>query len=96
MVTTANANVSCQDPARLIRRLCKHWGHKFPVEMMNSRCIVQFPSGSCEFVMEASLLQVHLSVTSDSLSRMQQVVADHLQRMAGEESLAIYWRQRME
>ena len=27
------AHIACANPGRLINRLCKHWGHKFPVEL---------------------------------------------------------------
>ncbi len=85
------AFITSRDPARLMRRLCKHWSHKFPVEFDECRGLVQFPTGTCEFLHEAQLLRVRLAMAAEGLPRMQQVVAEHLQRMAGDEPLAIQW-----
>ncbi|MNG41302.1 hypothetical protein D3C84_1303960 [compost metagenome] len=57
---------------------------------------MDFPSGCCEFAAEAGLLQVSLRMPEDSQARMQQVVAEHLQRMAGSEPLDVQWRARLD
>jgi hypothetical protein len=53
--------------------------------------VVNFPGGPCNFYVSNELLRVVLSVDEASHERLQQVVADHLQRMAGEETLFIEW-----
>jgi hypothetical protein len=42
------------------------------------------------------LLQVSLHMPEENQARMQQVVAEHLQRMAGSETLAVQWRARLD
>ncbi|AYC32343.1 DUF2218 domain-containing protein [Pseudomonas cavernae] len=95
-MTVYDAYVNCANPARLMTRLCRHWGHKFTVELDEGRGAVEFPNGRCEFVSEVGLLQVSLRMPEDNQARMQQVVAEHLQRMAGDEPLVIEWRVRLE
>lgn len=88
--------VSCANPSRLMTRLCRHWGHKLTVELSESCGSVEFPAGRCKFIVEQDLLQVSLEMPEDNQVRMQQVVAEHLQRMVGEETLTIEWRASLE
>jgi len=90
------AYVACANPVRLMTRLCRHWSHKFNVELGEGHGSVAFPNGSCEFAAEAGLLQVSLRMPEDCQARMQQVVAEHLQRMAGSEPLTVQWRAQLE
>lgn len=84
-VDTANAE-------RLTKRLCNHWRHKFPVEMDALGARIELPMGSCGLQSVDGGLAVTLQVTDgEQLSPMQTVVADHLQRMAGEELLTFNW-----
>ena len=95
-MTISEAYVTCVNPVRLMTRLCRHWSHKFKVELDEGHGSVAFPAGTCTFAAEASLLQVSLDMPEDSQVRMQQVVAEHLQRMAGSETLAVEWRARLD
>lgn len=84
-VVTANAE-------RLTKRLCNHWGHKFPVEIDSQGARIELPIGICGLQSVGDGLAVTLQVTDgDQLSHMQTVVADHLQRMAGDEPLTFTW-----
>ncbi len=93
-MTISEAFVTCTNPARLMTRLCRHWSHKFNVELGEDHGSVAFPLGTCAFVAEASVLQVSLNMPEDNQVRMQQVVAEHLQRMAGSETLVVHWQSR--
>lgn len=95
-MTVSEAFVTCANPARLMTRLCRHWSHKFNVEVDEGHGSVDFPNGCCEFFAEAGLLQVSLRMPEDNQARMQQVVAAHLQRMAGSEPLDVQWRARLD
>jgi hypothetical protein len=95
-MTISEAYVTCTNPARLMTRLCRHWSHKFSVELDEGHGSVAFPAGTCAFAAEAGLLQVSLHMPEENQARMQQVVAEHLQRMAGSETLAVQWRARLD
>ena len=88
---TSSAQVQTQTPQRLMNRLCKHWGHKFPVTLDEQQGVIELPLGVCRLHC-ADTLTVELESDSVQMSRLQQVVADHLQRMAGKETLAIEWK----
>lgn len=95
-MTVSEAYVTCANPTRLMTRLCRHWSHKFNVELDEAQGSVDFPNGCCEFAVEAGLLQVSLRMPEENQARMQQVVAEHLQRMAGSEPLEVQWRARLD
>ncbi|GAB3483049.1 DUF2218 domain-containing protein [Azotobacter salinestris] len=92
-MTVSSAWIASQDPPRLIRRLCKHWAHKFPVSLDERRGEIQLPLGRCLLQVGDGQLEVCLQASdAEQIQRFQQVVAEHLQRMAGDETLDFAWR----
>ena len=81
---TANA-------ARVMRRLCKHWSHKYPVQVDEHRGVIELPNVRCSMQAGADRLDVTLSSAEPVPERLTGVVAEHLQRMAGDEQLAMTW-----
>lgn len=90
MITT-NALIQTNQAERLILRLCKHWGHKFPVQHSERYGEIALPMGTCRLSAENEL-KVELEGEAAQMERFQQVVAEHLQRMAAKEALAIQWQ----
>ncbi|HBN8510974.1 DUF2218 domain-containing protein [Pseudomonas aeruginosa] len=89
----STSHVRTESAARYINRLCKHWGHKFEVELTPERGFIDFGDSNCELLAHPDhVLMVLNSPDEDSLAHMQNVVADHLQRMASSESLEISWQ----
>lgn len=89
----STAQVATANPQRLIKRLCKHWGHKFPVSFDEQQGEIQLPPGLCALKVQEGGLQVRLQAAEDEqIQRLQQVVADHLERMATGETLAFNWQ----
>lgn len=87
--------IASGNPGRLVRRLCKHWGHKFPVETGEHHGRIELSIGVCTLHDDAPSLRVALQASSTAdLARLEQVVADHLQRMASDESLVIAWQRQ--
>jgi len=85
LVTTAAAR-------RYMGQMCKHFGHKLPVELTDSHGTIAFPIGTC--LMEAGPEGLRLSAEAadePSLSRLQEVIASHLVRFAFRETPAIVW-----
>ncbi|QQN51442.1 DUF2218 domain-containing protein [Stutzerimonas balearica] len=84
------AHIACANPGRLINRLCKHWGHKFPVELDDALGRIELPIGECRLRDAGERLEAQLQAAdAAALARLQQVVADHLERMASGEALTI-------
>ncbi|MBG4150540.1 DUF2218 domain-containing protein [Pseudomonas aeruginosa] len=89
----STSHVRTESAARYVNRLCKHWGHKFEVELTPERGFIDFGDSNCELLAHPDhVLMILNSPDEDSLAHMQNVVADHLQRMANSESLEIAWQ----
>jgi len=89
----AAATVATKNPSRLINRLCKHWGHKFPVQHDEQKGEIELPIGNCRMEAAEGGLQVEVEAEDpEQLQKLQQVVADHLERMATGEALSFTWQ----
>ncbi len=91
---TSQARVQTSEASRYLQQLCRHWSHKFPVQNTPEHGTVPFGEDRvCTFDAEpdALLMRIH---TPDpvGLTRLENVVSDHLQRFAFRESLGeITW-----
>lgn len=85
MITTENAQ-------RCLSRLCRHWAHKFVVELAADKGHIFFDPAHCWLSKAEGGLEVRLqSPEQGELSELEAVVAEHLQRMSAEEHLLIQW-----
>ena len=79
--------------SKYLQQLCKHWGHKFEVEFSETRGQVRFPSAL--ETMEASEDALLVSIETDdteSVERLKEIVANHLDRFAFREApLPFQW-----
>ena len=82
------ASIYTQNPERIMKRLNRHWAHKFPVLENEFESRIELPIGICTMRCD-EVLHVGLESSEDDMPKLQQVVADHLQRMAGAEDLVI-------
>ncbi|MEO6080319.1 MAG: DUF2218 domain-containing protein [Steroidobacteraceae bacterium] len=81
------------DAARVIRRLCKHWSHKYPVQMEETSGVIQLNDVRVSLRAEPDRMHIALENPQGEVPlRLADVVAEHLQRMAGaEQVLDIQW-----
>ncbi|MDT8893569.1 DUF2218 domain-containing protein [Halomonas sp. I1] len=88
----SRAEIVTESGDKLINRLCKHWSHKLEVEQKEGEGRITFDNGSCLLRAEQDKLQVAVeALDEEGLDRLEGVVASHLERMAGKESLDIIW-----
>ncbi len=87
----AIAAIQTQQPERLMKRLCNHWRHKLPVDLGEQQSSIELPMGICRMFC-TDILRVELHSDEQHMPTLQQVVADHLQRMASAEELLIDWQ----
>lgn len=94
MPVSASATIATPEAARLVKRLCTHWAHKFEVVFDADSGFVPFaPAISARLRAEADRLHVSIEAADTaSLQHYQEVVASHLQRMARAGELSIQWR----
>lgn len=90
--TVSTATITTVEPSRIILRLCKHWGHKFPVAYDDVQGRIELPLGLCLLTAAEGHLTARLEgVPGADMARFEQVVADHAQRMAREETYSWEW-----
>jgi hypothetical protein len=80
------------DAMRVIRRLCKHWSHKYQVQVGETGGEILLPAARVILKAEPDRLLVTLENPLEEIpQRMAGVVAEHLQRMAGDAALVVEW-----
>ncbi|MCQ8781916.1 DUF2218 domain-containing protein [Mangrovibrevibacter kandeliae] len=91
---TATATVVTDHASRYLQQLCKHWSHKFQAEFDPTAGTIHFDAErTLVLIARDDRLELELTVADpDALERMQGVVAEHLQRFAFREALAIAWQ----
>jgi hypothetical protein len=90
-MSTASARVPTAHASRYLQQLCKHWSHKFPVSFTSHNGRIELPLGVCILDADADSLGLLLDTDSERLSRMEDVVADHIKRFAFKEELRFQW-----
>ena len=92
-MATSHAVVATPDARRYLRMLCKHWGHKFEVVYDADQGLVPFSADAqARFTADEQRLLVVVTHTDGAqLPRLQDVIAEHLQRFALKETLAFPW-----
>lgn len=92
-MTKVTGEAATPDAARVIRRLCRHWAHKFPVKFDDTSGEIQI--NDVRVAMQASAETLHVALENpagDVPERLPGVVADHLVRMAATEPpLQVRW-----
>ena len=87
------SEVKTEKGSRYLQQLCKHWGHRFPVESRADFGEIALPLGPCTLQASAdSLVIVVKSGAPDELAKLQQVVEDHIRRFAFREELVFDWQ----
>lgn len=78
---------------RYLKQLCKHWGHRFPVDSGADYGEITLPLGPCRLqTSDDGLVIVVKSGEADDVVKLQQLVEDHLRRFAFREDLVFDWR----
>ena len=90
------AYVPTSNAVKYVTQLCRHWSHKLPVEHRDDRGVVKF--GDAVATLEPDdeeLVVTILANDGQTVERLQNVVATHLDRFAFREApLAFQWQVR--
>jgi len=85
------ASVPTTSASRYLSQLCKHWSHKFEVEFDAQSGRIALPLGVCRLTAGPESLGLVLEAEDEAgLAKMEQVVADHLNRFAFREGELVY------
>ena len=91
---TMTARVPTPNASRYLVQLCKHWSHNCSVAYDAEHGTIDLGSDRrCEMWAKEARLVVTVEADSDKLPRLQEVVADHLQRFAHREGALVFdWK----
>jgi hypothetical protein len=88
----SRAEVPTANAVSYLRQLCRHWSHKFPVEFDDTHGKIQLPAAVVQLMSSPAALWVYLEVAAaEDQERMEEVVAEHLQRCGCRETLEFRW-----
>ena len=94
MTLASEARVATSVPRRTMTQLCKHFEHKLPVTYDETKGRIAFSAGLCllEAGADALILRAE-AADAESLRRVEDVVARHLDRFAFREKPEIAWKE---
>jgi uncharacterized protein len=90
-MTTVNALVPTANGGKYALQLGKHWAHKLDVVFEGERTVIRFPDAVA--TLDPGPDAIAVSISSDdpeTVERMKDVVARHLDRFAFREAPLIY------
>ncbi len=90
MITSAK--VATPHGIAYTRRLCNHFAHKIPASADDTHGVIEFPFGVCSIDCDQSYMHMKIVLTdSSAVDKAEQVVGDHLVRMANKDEPVVNW-----
>jgi len=92
----STAEIHSSNPARLLRWLCNHWRHKFEIaHNHDGHALIPLGEvGIAEFNVGEGVLHAKAShPDASALPRLHEVIENHLERFARDETLSFDWQQ---
>lgn len=93
MKIQSSTHIQTDDGARIVKRLCNHWKHKFEITEQNQKFHIPFPEA--DVILEATSTEILALIRTEKaelLDQYENVVINHLNRMAHAEFLANWQR----
>ena len=88
-MTASITQIQTPKAERYLQQLCKHFGHKVPVEFDNRHGSITLPFGTCTLTAKDEALT--MSVSGDDIAKLEQVIASHFERFAFRETVKVTW-----
>lgn len=88
-MTQSISHVQTPKASQYLQQLCKHFGHKVPVEFDTLNGSITLPFGTC--LLQARDQELILTVKGTDTGKLEQVIGGHLERFAFRESLNVIW-----
>lgn len=82
----SRTSLETEQARRYMTLVCKHWSHRFQVNFLPERAMVDFGDSSCRFTVREGALDIEVSGTADALPELEAVVLDHLQRFSPQQT----------
>lgn len=78
--------------ALYLKKLCRHFARKVPATMTESQGRIEFPFGPNRINVDDKQMHLQIEVNDPAeIDRAEQVVTEHLIRMAHKENLSVQW-----
>ena len=88
----SRAEVLTSHAVSYLRQLCEHWAQEFPVEFDDAHGKITLPKAYVTLMSSPTMLSVYLEITdATDQDRMEEVVAEQLQKIASAHVLAFHW-----
>lgn len=92
-MSKSTAIVATAHASRYLQQLCKHWAHKFAVEFTPEHGRIDLGENRLVILdAGAEKLTATVETTEENLSRLEEVVANHIVRFAFREELVFDWK----
>lgn len=75
-----------------LQQLCKHFGHKVPVEFTAHEGHITLPFGTCDLRADEAGLTLINICEPENIEKMEKVIGDHLARFAFREEFSLTWQ----
>ena len=77
---------------RYLRQMCKHFGHKLPVEEAEDGANIAFAMGTAKIRSQGdTLIMAAAAESADDLDRVSLILGSHLERFAFRKNLTATW-----
>jgi hypothetical protein len=94
-MSEVGATVSTTSGGKYVQQLCKHWAHKLPVQLDGDQGVVTFDRATATMKADANAIKVTIrGEDRNTVDRLKDVVAQHLDRFAFREALTYDWSWR--
>ena len=91
-MTSSQSIIATDHASKYLQQLCKHFGHKVPVEFNETDGKIVLSFGACALVATPSELKMTATADASNLSKLERVMGDHLTRFAFRENLTPTWQ----
>ncbi|WP_109441619.1 DUF2218 domain-containing protein [Acinetobacter haemolyticus] len=86
----SSTQLTTNEGKRISKRLVNHWKHKFEVSETETHSKIFMPTATVTLTPQEQHLDVLIENQNDDVAHLEQVVIDHLNRMAQQE-FTVQW-----
>ena len=87
----STTQITTDEAKRISKRLLNHWKHKFEVAETEAYSKIFMPTATVTLTSREQSLDVMIENQQDNVEHLEQVVIDHLNRMAQQEFI-VEWQ----
>lgn len=88
----SEAKVATRHGELYLKKLCRHFAHKVPATIVGHQGRIDLPYGYCRIDAGEDHMLLHLDIEKDDdVCLAEQVISDHLLRMANKDTPSVRW-----